>query len=110
MPDYSYCLAQHMRGKPVQIVLVITASALILVSPACLHSSLLAGVRLLSIDLSFENSDQDDTLPYEPGQSKAVVSSVFTVKSPPGTILFDPIARLWLLVSFSDRKASLLRC
>ncbi len=99
-----------MKGKPAQTIFVIAISAIIFVSPACLHNSLLAGARLLPTDLSFENPDQDDTLSYQPGQSKALVSSVFAVKSPPGTLLFDRIARLWLLVSFPDRKASLLRC
>jgi hypothetical protein len=99
-----------MKGKSVQIVLVIAVSGVILVFPACLHNSLLAGMRLLSTDLSFENPDQDDTLSYEPVQSKAFVSAVFVVKSPPGTILFDQIARLWLLVCFPDQKALLLRC
>lgn len=99
-----------MKGKRVQIVLVIAVSAIILVSPACLHSSLLTGVRLPSADLTFENPDQDNTLSHQPGQSKALVSATFTFKSPPGTILFDQIARLWLLVSFPDQKALLLRC
>jgi hypothetical protein len=99
-----------MKGKSVQTVLVMTVSVVIFMSPACLRSSLLTGVRLFPIDLSFENPDQDDTLPCQPGQSKAFVSTVLTVKSPPGTILSDQITRLWLLVSFPDQKASLLRC
>jgi hypothetical protein len=99
-----------MKGKSVQTVLVIIVSAAIFMFPACLHSSLFTGVKLLSTDLSFENPDQDDTVSYQPGQSKAFVSTALTFKSPPGTILSDQITRLWLLVSFPDQKASLLRC
>jgi hypothetical protein len=99
-----------MKKKPIQILMVITISASILVFPACLHSSDLAGVRLLSTDLSLENPSQDDTLSYQPGQSKAFVSTVVTLKSLPGTILSNQIAHVWLLVSFADQKALLLRC
>ncbi len=99
-----------MKGKPVQIVLVIAVSAIILVSPACLQSSLLAGGRLLSTDLSFENPDQDDIFSSQPSQSKAIVSTVFIFKSLPGTILSYQIARLWLSISLPDQKALLLRC
>jgi hypothetical protein len=99
-----------MKRKPIQILLVIAIFAFISVFPACLRSSDLAGVRLLCTDLSFENPDQDDTLSYQPGQSKAFVSTVFTFKSLLRTIVSNQIARLWLLVSFPDQKALLLRC
>ncbi len=99
-----------MKGKSVRTVVVITVSAVIFMFPACLHNSLFTGVRLLSTDLSFENPDQDDTPSYQPGQSKAFVSTTLTVKSPPGTILLDQVTHLWLLVSFPHQKASLLRC
>jgi len=99
-----------MNEKSVQIIFVTAIFAVIFLFPACLHSSLTMGVRLPSADLTFENSDQDNTLSHQPGQSKAFVSAAFTFKSLSGTILFDQIARLWLLVSFPDQKALLLRC
>jgi hypothetical protein len=99
-----------MKRKPIQTFLVIAISAFILVFPAYLRSSNLAGVRLFSTDLSFENPDQDDIFPYQHNQSKAFVSSVLTIKLLPGTILFDQISRFWFLVSILDQKALLLRC
>lgn len=99
-----------MKRKPIQIFLVIAASALILVSPTYFHSPNLEGVRLLSADLSFENFDQDDIFSCQPGQAKAFLSTNFTAKSLPETILFDQASRFLLLASFPDHKASILRC
>jgi len=99
-----------MKENFTQIIFVSAIAAIIFVFPGCFQSSYLTGVKLPSTDLSFENFDQNDTLSHQPGQSKAFVSAAFTIKSPPGTILFGQIARLWFLVSFPDQKALLLRC
>jgi len=99
-----------MKKKPIQILMVITISASILVFPACLRSSDLTGIRLLSTDLTFENPNQNDILSYQPGRSRAFVSTMVTFKSLPGTILSNQITHVWLLVSFADQKALLLRC
>jgi hypothetical protein len=99
-----------MKRNPIQIFLVIAASALILVSPAYLRGPNLEGVRLLSADLSFESPDQDDIFSYQPGQAKAFLSTNFTTKSLPESILFDQTSRFWYLASFPDHNASILRC
>ena len=99
-----------MKRKPIQIFLVVAISAFILIFPAYLRSSNLAGVRLFSTDLSFENPGQDDMFSYQHNQSKAFVSSVLTIKLLPGTIPFDRIARFWFLASFLDQKVLSLRC
>jgi hypothetical protein len=100
-----------MKGKRVQIFLVIAIpAAIVLVFSACLRSSNLAGVRLLIPDPTFEKPGQDNTLSYPSGQPKAFVSTVFTMKWLPETILLDPAARFRLLAFFPDQKALLLRC
>jgi hypothetical protein len=99
-----------MKKKPIQIFLVIAVSVFILVFPAYFCCSNLAGVKLLSTDLSFENPDQDDIFSYQNNQSKAFVSSVLTIKLLPETIRFDQIARFWFLASFLDQKVLSLRC
>ena len=99
-----------MKRKPIQFFLVIAVSAFILVSPTYLRSPNSEGVRLLSADLSFENLDQDDIFSCQPGQAKAFLSTNLTAKSLPESILFDRASRLFLLASFPDHKASILRC
>jgi hypothetical protein len=99
-----------MKRKPLQAFLVVAITALILVFPACLRISDLAGMRLLSADLSFENPDQDDILSFQPGQPKTLASAVFSLKWPPRSILLDRVTRFWLLGSFSDHKTPPLRC
>jgi hypothetical protein len=99
-----------MRSNPIQIFLAIAISAFILAFPAYLRSSNLAGVRLFSTDLSFENPDQDDIFSYQHNQSKAFVSGALTIKLLPGAILFGQISRFWFLLSFLDQKTLLLRC
>jgi hypothetical protein len=99
-----------MKRNPIQIFLVIAVSVIILVFPAYFCCSNLAGVKLLSTDLSFENPDQDDIFSYQPGQAKAFLSTTFTTKSLPEAILFEQTSHFLLLASFPDHKASILRC
>jgi hypothetical protein len=99
-----------MKRNPIQIFLVIAVFAFILVSPTYLRSPNLEGVSLLSADLSFENFDQDDIFSCQPDQAKAFLSTNFTTKSLPESILFDQISHFWFLVSFLDQKTSILRC
>ncbi len=99
-----------MKGKPVQILLVVTIFALALVFSACLQTAHVAEVRLLSSDLTFENPDQDDIFFYQPGQSKASVSTLFTANSLPRIVPFDRTACLWLSAFYLDQEAVPLRC
>ena len=99
-----------MKTKPALIFLIIAISALLFAFPAYLRCSNSAGNRLLSTDLSFENPDQADIFSCQHHQSKAFVSSIFTVKLLPGTILFDQIVRLWFSASSLDPEVSPLRC
>jgi hypothetical protein len=99
-----------MKRKLVQIFLVIVISTFTLVFPAYLRCSNLAGAKLLSTDLSFENRDQEDVFSDQHNQSNAFVSIVFLIKLPPETNLFDQISRFCLLPSFLDQKTSILRC
>jgi hypothetical protein len=99
-----------MKKKPIQIFLIITASAFILALPAYARCSNSLGIRLLSTDLSFENPDQTDIFSCQHHQSKAFVSSIFTVKLLPGTILFDQIACFWFSASSLDQDVLSLRC
>ncbi len=99
-----------MKRKPIQIFLVIAISAFILVFPAYLRSSNLAGVRLFSTDLSFESPDQDDISSDQQNLSKAFVSSVLTIKLLPGTNLFYQFFHFCFPSSFLDQKTLILRC
>jgi hypothetical protein len=99
-----------MKRSPFQIFLVIAAFAFILIFPAYSCCSNLAGVKLLSTDLSFENPDQDDIFSDQHNQLKAFVSSVFTIKLLPKTIPFDQISRFWLQTASLDQKTLILRC
>ena len=99
-----------MRRKLVQISLVIVICAFILAFPAYLRCSNLAGAKLLSTDLSFENPDQEEVFSGQQNESKTFVSITFLVKLPPGTNLFDQIFRSYSLTSFLDQKTLVLRC
>ncbi len=99
-----------MKKKLIQISLVIVICAFTLVFPACLRCSNLAGGKLLSTDLSFENPDQEDIFFGQQNESQAFVSIVFLIKLPPGTNLFDLISHFCSLTSFLDQKTSILRC
>ncbi len=99
-----------MRRISFQASLVVAMTALILIFPACLRISDLAGARLLSADLNFENPDQDDMLSYPPDQAKAFASAISPFKGLAGSIFFDRVSSSELLGSFSDHRASPLRC
>jgi hypothetical protein len=99
-----------MKRKLVQISLVIAICAFTLVFPAYLRCSNLAGAKLLSTDLSFENPDQEDVFFGQQNESKTLVSIVFLIRLPPGTNLFDQISRFCSLTSFLDQKTLILRC
>jgi len=99
-----------MKKKLIQISLVMVICAFTLVFPAYLRCSNLAGAKLLSTDLSFENPDQEDVFFGQQNESQAFVSIVFLIKLPPGTNLFDQISRFCSLTSFLDQKTSILRC
>jgi hypothetical protein len=99
-----------MKRKLIQISLVIVICAFTLVFPAYLRCSNLAGAKLLSTDLSFENPDQEDAFFGQQNESKTFVSIVFLIKLPSGTNHFDQISRFCSLTSFLDQKTSILRC
>jgi hypothetical protein len=99
-----------VKRKLIQIFLVIVISAFILVFPAYLRCSYLAGAKFLSADLGFENPDQEDLFSDQHNQSKIFVSIVFLIKLLPGTNLFDQISRFCFLASFLDQKTLILRC
>jgi hypothetical protein len=99
-----------MKRKLIQISLVIVICAFTLVFPAYLRCSNLAGAKLLSTDLSFENPDQEDVFFGQQNESKTFVSIAFLIKLAPGTNLFDQISRFCSLTSFPDQKTSTLRC
>jgi hypothetical protein len=99
-----------MKRKLIQISLVIVICAFTLVFPAYLSCSNLAGAKLLSTDLSFENPDQEDVFFGQQNESNTFASIVFLIKLPPGTNLFDQISRFCSLTSFLDQKTSILRC
>jgi len=99
-----------MKRKLIQIFLVIVICTFTLEIPAYLRCSNLAGAKLLSTDLSFENPDQEDVFSGQQNQSKTSVSIVFLIKLPPGTNLFDQISRFCSLTSFLDQKTLILRC
>jgi hypothetical protein len=99
-----------MKRKPFQGSLIVTIIALILLFPACPHTSDLAGTRLLSADLSFENPDENDILSYQLSQPKAFVSTDSSFTRHAGDTLPDRVAHFILLASFPDQEASLLRC
>jgi hypothetical protein len=98
------------RFKRIQIFLVITISAFILVFPAYLRCSNLAGAKLLSTDLSFENPDQEDVFSDQQNQSKAFVSIVFPIELFPGTNLFEQSSHLLSQASSLDQNTFVLRC
>ena len=99
-----------MKRKLIRISLVIVICAFTLVFPAYLRCSNLAGAKLLSTDLSFENPDQEDVFFGQQNESNTFVSIVFLINLPPGTNLFDRISRFCSLTSFLDQKTSILRC
>ena len=99
-----------MKRKSLQASLVVAIAALILVFPACLRISDLAGTRLLSADLGFENPDQEDILSYQPSQAKAFASTDSSFTRHAGNTLFDRVSHFIRLASLSDQEASLLRC
>jgi hypothetical protein len=97
-----------MKTKLIQIFLVIVICTL--VSPAYLRCSNLAGAKLLSTDLSFENPDQDDLFSGRQNQLKTFVSTVFLTKFLPGTNLFCQTSRFCSLTPLLNQKTSILRC
>ncbi len=99
-----------MKRKTFQASLIVATIALMLVFPACLHTSDLTGTRLLSADLGLENVDQDDILSYQPSQPKAFASTDAFFTRHAGNILFDRVSHPILLASFPVEEASLLRC
>jgi hypothetical protein len=99
-----------MKRRLIQTLLVIVISSFILVFPAYLHYSNLAGAKLLSTDLSFENPDQEDVFSDQQSQSKTFVSIVFEIKFLPGTNLHGQMSRFCFLSSFLDQETLILRC
>jgi hypothetical protein len=99
-----------MKRKLIQISLVIVICAFTLLFPAYIRCSNLAGAKLLSTDLSFENPDQEDVFFGQQNESKTFFSIVFLIELPPGTNLFDQISHFCSLTSFLDQKTSILRC
>jgi hypothetical protein len=99
-----------MKKMLIQISLVIVICSFTLVFPAYLRCSNLAGAKLLSTDLSFENPDQEDVFSGQQNEPKTFVSIVFLIKLPPGNNLFAQISRFCSLTSFLDQKTSVLRC
>ena len=99
-----------MKKKLIQISLVMVICAFTLVFPAYLRCSNLAGGKLISTDLSFENPDQEDVFFGQQNESQAFVSIVFLIKLPLGTNLFDQISPFCFLTSFLDQKTLILRC
>jgi hypothetical protein len=99
-----------MKKNLIQISLVTGICAFTLVFPAYLRCSNLAGAKLLSTDLSFENPDQEDVFFRQQNESKPFVSIVLLIKLPPGTNLFDQISRFCSLTPFLDQNTSILRC
>jgi TatA/E family protein of Tat protein translocase len=63
-----------MKKNLIQISLVTGICAFTLVFPAYLRCSNLAGAKLLSTDLSFENPDQEDVFSRQQNESKPFVS------------------------------------
>lgn len=99
-----------MKKKPVQGFVILGISALILLSPAFLHMVDLAETKISPADLSFENSDRDDTLSSQVGQSKVIALILFSFERVAGTILFAPATDIGPLIPFLDHEASPLRC
>ena len=99
-----------MKRKLIQISLVMVICAFTLIFPAYLRCSNLAGAKVLSTDLSFENPDQDDVFFGRQNESKTFLSIIFLIELPPGTNLLDQISRFCSLTSFLDQKTLILRC
>jgi hypothetical protein len=101
----------YMKRRSIQTFLVIAISSFILVFPAYLRCSNLAETNLFSVDLSFENSGQDDQfVDQQHGESKALVSSVFSILFFPGANLFEQFLCFSRQIPLFEQKTSILRC
>ena len=88
---------------------MISISAFLLVFPAYLRCTDLAGDRILSTDLSFENSDQTDGSAGQENQLKASTSVIFP-KSLHETNLFEQFSRLFSRTLSNRREIFVLLC
>jgi len=98
------------RFKEIEGFLVITISAFIFVFPAYLRCTNLAGDRILSTDLSFENSDQIDGSPGQQYQLKASASVIFPNKSLQDTNLFEQLSHLFFRTLSNRHEIFVLLC
>ena len=103
-------LTMKERFKGIEIFLVISISAFLLVFPAYLRCTDLAGDRILSTDLSFENSDQIDGSAGQQYQLKASTSVIFPNKSLHETNLFEQFSRLFSRTLSNRREIFVLLC
>jgi len=99
-----------MKSGSAQIFLIIAISLFIPMFSACAHYCNLAEANLFSADLSFENPDQEDLLVDHHKESKAPVSSVFSVILLPRVHLFDQLPRFFISAPSFDEENFVLRC
>ncbi len=98
-----------MERRPSQTFLIVIISLFISIFSAYAHYCNLAEANLFSADLSFENPDQEDLLVDHHKESKAFVSSVFSVILLPRVHLFEQLPRFFSTPSF-DEENFILRC
>jgi hypothetical protein len=98
------------RLKEIEIFLVITISVFLFVFPAYLRCTDLAGDRILSTDLSFENPDPTDGSPGQENQLKAYASVIFPNKSLQETNLFEPLSHLFSRTLSNRHEIFVLLC
>ena len=98
------------RFKAIEVLLVVTIAAFILVFPAYLRCTNLARDRILSTDLSFENFDQKDGSPGQENQLKASGSVIFPNKSVQDTNLFEYFSHLFFRTLSNRHEIFVLLC
>jgi hypothetical protein len=98
------------RFKRIQFVLMITISLFILTHTAYLCCTELTQTKLVSSDLSFENSDQEEELPYGEKELKVYGSSAFLIIYLLGSNLFEQSFFLFPRSLSLPQKTFVLRC
>jgi hypothetical protein len=99
-----------MKRRLIQIFLVIIISLFIPISLAYLNYYNLAKADFISLDLSFENPDQENLLLDQQNESKVFILSAFSILFPSGINLLKKFPPFFLTMCFSDQKTFVLRC
>ena len=99
-----------MKTSHIQTLLVIGIGLLILLFPAYLRFSSLAGAYIFSMDISFEDVDQDDILKDSQSEPGVFSSDDFSTAMLPWVKLLQQTVHFLPQISFLDQGSFFPRC